>query len=121
MMDRITGRMAAAVALALGIATGPVAAMAQDAGEVSRDEAQAFAVAAVEIREITQAYSARIMQLDAGPERRALIEEADGHISAVFDASEELDRARYHEIAEAAGADEDLAERLTQRIAEVME
>ena len=121
MMDRITGRMAAAVALALGIATGPVAAVAQDAGEVSRDEVQAFAVAAVEIRQITQAYSARIMELDAGPERQELIEEAEGRISGVFDASDELDRDRYNEIAEAAGTDAELAERLTQRIAQVLE
>ena len=121
MIERNTGRAAAiAATLALAAAFGPTGAAAQEA-DVSQNEAEAFAVAAVQISEITQRYRQEIMSLDNGPERERLIEEAQERVSAVFDETDSIDAERYNEIVSAAEGDPELAERLSQRIAEEME
>ncbi len=121
MINRNTSRAAAmAATLALGAAFGPTGAAAQ-AADVSQTEAEAFAVAAVQISEITQRYREQILSLDRGPERERLIEEAQDRVSSVFDETDAMDAERYNEIVSAAEGDPELAERLSQRIAEELQ
>ena len=111
----------AAVLAALFTAGAATPLAAQTAPEITDAEAQAFAVAAIRINEITRDFGQRIQAVEAEDERERLADEARSEITGVFDETDALDARRYAEIARAAEGDAALAERLSNEIAEELE
>lgn len=114
--------LAAVLVLALGLASGSQAQeqAIMPPGEISQDQVDAFAEAAVAVQRVEQDFSLRLQEVETPEEAEQLQQEAQTEaIQAVEDSG--LSLPEYYAVLEAANADPELYAMLVERIQERME
>lgn len=110
-----------ALVVALGLGTAP--AMAQDYGAPAEatytdEELRAYAAAATEVQRINESYQPQLEAAESPEEVQAVREQATGQmVEAVEDEGLSVDR--YNEIFQAAQADPEVAEQISQYVQEM--
>lgn len=120
MSFRLRRSLTAAV-FSLSLAGAPVVASAQDADgmEFSDQQLQAYAEAAIAVTSVIEEWQPRIQDARAeGDEDRAesLIEEANADLVSTIQAADGITLEEYQQISLAARNDQDLYEKLSDRI-----
>lgn len=116
-------RLPAAAAVALALAAAAPAALAEPAGtrlaqaeSYSDAQLDSFAVAAIEVSKVRNEYIPRIQSAESEADKQALAQEATDRMIAAVDSAPGISVDEYNAIAQAAGEDPELAERLRQHI-----
>lgn len=114
----------AALGLVLGAAAYGPATAGQPAGvqlaqaeTYSDEKLQSFAMAALDVQQIRQQYTAQIQEAESEEQRQQLAEEAREEMVSAVESAPDITIEEYNEIIEASGENPDL----TQRINEFMQ
>lgn len=113
---------ATTTAIALALATAPMVTMtaqsaaAQSSDEYSSEELDIFTDALLDVAEVREKYTAELEGAEDGDEEAAIVEEANEEIVEVIEAKDGITLDRYTEIAQAANEDEELNERIIERV-----
>lgn len=113
---------ATTTAIALALATAPMvtltaqSAAAQSSDEYSSEELDIFTDALLEVAEVREKYTAELEGAADGDEEAAIVEEANEEIVEVIEAKDGITLDRYTEIAQAANEDQELNERIIERV-----
>ncbi len=113
---------ATTTAIALALATAPMvtltaqSAAAQSSDEYSSEELDIFTDALLEVAEVREKYTAELEGAEDGDEEAAIVEEANEEIVEVIEAKDGITLDRYTEIAQAANEDQELNERIIERV-----
>lgn len=116
----IDGKFARGALAGLGLLAATTAAPLAWAQDASFDDAtiEAFVTAQLEIQEIRAAYVPRLEGAASDEERQRLTEEATGEMVTAVDETPGITVEEYNAVVEAAGSNPELADRLTEELAE---
>jgi|GEM_PF-1319236 len=119
---------AATSALAFALTAAPVLVLSSGtvtaqvaADEYSAADIDAFVAAFVEVNDVRTAYARQLQQTEDEAEQRAIIQEGNAAIVEAIDGVDGMDVELYSAILEAAGSNEDLSQRITRRLDDVVQ
>lgn len=113
---------ASTTALALAFAAAPMTVLtaqsvaAQEAGEYSAQELDAFTSALLEVASVRDKYTPLLQSAETEEQKTAIVEEANAEITEVIETTDGLTMDSYLEIAQAASEDEALNQRIVKRV-----
>lgn len=113
---------ASTTAIALALAAAPMTVLtaqsvtAQEAGEYSAQELDAFTNALLEVASVREKYTPLLQSAETEDQQAAIVEEANTEITEVIEATDGLTMDSYLEIAEAASEDQALNQRIVKRV-----
>jgi hypothetical protein len=113
---------ASTTAIALALAAAPMTVFtaqsvaAQEAGEYSEQELDAFTSALLEVASVRDKYTPLLQSAETEEQKTAIVEEANAEITEVIEATDGMTIDSYLEIAEAASEDEALNQRIVKRV-----
>lgn len=113
---------ATTAAIALALAGAPMTmfvaqtAQAQATQEFSGEQIDAFAVALLEVSKVRDRYNAVLQRAETEDQQRAVIDEANTEILGAIENTEGVTVEEYRSIAEAAQQDQELNDRIMDRV-----
>lgn len=112
---------ATTTAIALALASAPMAAFAQSAAaqetdEYSEQELDVFTSALIEVASVREKYTPLLQSAETEDQQAAIVEEANAEITKVIEDTDGLTMDSYLEIAKAASEDQTLNQRIVQRV-----
>jgi hypothetical protein len=113
---------ASTTAIALALAAAPMTALtaqsvaAQEAGDYSAQELDAFTNALLEVASVREKYTPLLQSAETEDQQAAIVEEANTEITEVIEATDGLTMDSYLEIAQAASEDQALNQRIVKRV-----
>jgi len=113
---------ASTTAIALALAAAPMAAFtaqsaaAQEAGDYSDQELDAFTSALIEVASVREKYTPLVQSAETEDQKAAIVEEANTEITEVIEGTDGLTMDSYLEIAQAASTDQALNKRIVERV-----
>lgn len=113
---------ASTTAFALALAAAPMAAFtaqsaaAQEAGDYSGEQLDAFTSALIEVSNVREKYTPLLQSAETEDQQASIVEEANTEITAVIEKTDGLTMDRYLEIAQAASTDQALNQRIIKRV-----
>jgi hypothetical protein len=113
---------ASTTAIALALAAAPMTALtaqsvaAQEAGEYSAQELDAFTNALLEVASVRDKYTPLLQSAETEEQKTAIVEEANAEITEVIETTDGMTMDSYLEIAQAASEDEALNQRIVKRV-----
>lgn len=113
---------ATTTAIALALATAPVvtltaqSAAAQSESSYSSEELDIFTNALLDVAEVRQKFTPRLQGAETEDEQMAIVQEANAEIMQVIEDTDGMTVDRYTEIAQAASEDQQLNQRIIQRV-----
>jgi hypothetical protein len=113
---------ATTTAIALALATAPMVAFtaqsaaAQSAESYSSEELDIFTNALLEVAEVRQKYTPMLQGAESEEEEASVVEEANAEIMQVIEETDGITVDRYTEIAQAANEDQELNQRIIERV-----
>lgn len=113
---------ASTTALALALAAAPMTVLtaqsvaAQEAGEYSAQELDAFTNALLEVASVREKYTPLLQSAETEDQQAAIVEEANAEITEVIETTDGMTMDSYLEIAQAASEDQALNQRIIKRV-----
>ncbi|MBQ0750429.1 MAG: DUF4168 domain-containing protein [Roseovarius sp.] len=113
---------ASTTAIALALAAAPMTVFtaqsvaAQEAGDYSAQELDAFTNALLEVASVREKYTPLLQSAETEDQQAAIVEEANAEITEVIEATDGLTMDSYLEIAQAASEDQALNQRIVKRV-----
>ena len=113
---------ATTTAIALALATAPMitltarSAAAQDSESYSSEELDIFTDTLLEVAEVREKYTPELQGAENQEEEAAIVEEANQEIMQVIEDTDGMSVDRYTEIAQAANENEELNQRIIERV-----
>ena len=113
---------ASTTAIALALAAAPMTVFtaqsvaAQEAGEYSEQELDAFTSALLEVASVRDKYTPLLQSAETEEQKTAIVEEANAEITEVIETTDGMTMDSYLEIAQAASEDEALNQRIVKRV-----
>lgn len=113
---------ASTTAIALALAAAPMTVLtaqsvaAQEAGDYSAQELDAFTNALLEVASVREKYTPLLQSAETEDQQAAIVEEANTEITEVIEATDGLTMDSYLEIAQAASEDQALNQRIVKRV-----
>lgn len=113
---------ATTTAIALALASAPMVAItaqgaaAQSAESYSSEELDIFTNALLEVAEVRQKYTPMLQGAETQDEEAAIVQEANAEIMQVIEDTDGITVDRYTEIAQAANEDQELNQRIIERV-----
>jgi hypothetical protein len=113
---------ATTTAIALALATAPMVtltaqgAAAQGAESYSSEELDIFTDALLEVAEVRQKYTPMLQGAENEEKEASIVEEANQEIMQVIEETDGMSVDRYTEIAQAANEDQELNQRIIERV-----
>ena len=113
---------ASTTALALALAAAPMTVLtaqsvaAQEAGEYSAQELDAFTNALLEVSSVREKYTPLLQSAETEDQQAAIVEEANAEITEVIETTDGMTMDSYLEIAQAASEDQALNQRIIKRV-----
>lgn len=113
---------ATTTAIALALATAPVipltaqTAAAQSSEIYSSEELDMFTDALLEVAKVRETYTSRLQGAEDQEEEASIVEEANAEILQVIEETDGITLDRYTEIAQAANEDQELNQRIIERV-----
>ena len=118
---RLPAAALAAMATAFGVVVAVPAAAQQPAGvqlaqaqTYSDEKLQSFAMAALDVQQIRQEYTAQIQQAESEAERQQLAEEANQEMVEAVETAPGITIEEYNEIIQASNGNPELSDRINQ-------
>lgn len=121
-MPRTTIIASTTTAIALALATAPLAAItaqpatAQATAEYSGEDLDAFAAALMEVTTVREKYNPMLQSAESEEQQEAIVEEANAEMTAAIEGTDGMTLDSYLEIAQAASEDEALNQRIVDRL-----
>lgn len=112
---------ASTTAIALALASAPMAAFAQSAATQETDayseqELDVFTSALIEVASVREKYTPLLQSAETEDQQAAIVEEANAEITKVIEETDGLTMDSYLEIAKAASEDQALNQRIIKRV-----
>lgn len=113
---------ATTTAIALALASAPMVAVtsqsaaAQSAETFTSEELDIFTNALLEVAEVREKFTPRLQSAENEEEEAAIVEEANQEIMQVIEDADGITVDRYTEIAQAANEDQELNQRIIERV-----
>ena len=113
---------ASTTAIALALAAAPMTVLtaqsvaAQEAGEYSAQELDAFTNALLEVASVRDKYTPLLQSAETEEQKTAIVEEANAEITEVIETTDGMTMDSYLEIAQAASEDQALNQRIVKRV-----
>lgn len=116
----------AAMATVFGVVVAVPAAAQEPAGvelaqaqTYSDEKLQSFAMAALDVQQIRQEYTARIQEAESEAERQQLAEEANQEMVSAVESAPGITIEEYNEIIQASNGNPELSDRISQYMGSV--
>lgn len=117
----LTSTVALALAAAPAVVVTAQTATAQEEGEFSASDLDAFVAAYLEVNELQAEYSAQLQTAPDEETQQTIAEEGNAAIVTAIEETDGMTVELYTQILEGAGSDATLNDRITRRLNEVSE